>query len=80
MGWAWTMNAGRAQSLTGQFLQRLRYDQEIERARTVRQARLQLIEDTYVDERQSNQEAKLMKIYGEIENVIDISRTGGVTP
>ncbi len=80
MGWAWTMNAGRAQSLTGQFLQLLRYDKSIEAARTVRQARLQLLEDKYVEERQNNQEAKLMKIYGEIENKIDLSRTGGLTP
>jgi hypothetical protein len=80
MGWAWTMNAGRAQYLTGRFLQRLRYDQEIERARTVREARLQLIEDTYDDKRQNKQEVMLMKIYGEVENKIDLSQAGGAIP
>jgi hypothetical protein len=80
MGWAWTMDAGSAQSLTGQFLQLLRYEKRIEKARTVQEARQQLLEDTYVDGLDYKQEAKLMKIYGEVENVIDRSVPGGVLP
>jgi hypothetical protein len=80
MGWAWTMYAGRAQYLTGRFLQLLRYENRIARARSVHEAHLQLQEDTYVAKYENKQEAKLMKLYGNVENVIDISIPGGGQP
>ena len=74
------MNAGRAQYLTGRFLQLLRYEKRIEKARSVYEAHLQLQEDTYDDKRQNRQEAKLMKLYGCVENVIDKNVPRGDQP
>jgi hypothetical protein len=79
-GWAWAMNAGRAQNLTGQFVQFLKFDKIISRARTVREARLRLIDATYDPDRGIAQEAKLMKVYGSLDNVIDMSVKAGNNP
>jgi hypothetical protein len=71
MGWGWSLNPAAAQALSSKFVNNLKFDATLGRARTVQEAydKFQSVYGT------TDVNAQLMKIYRNTSNVIDLKNT-----